>query len=221
MKFKMSSKFGVMEEVRDHPHNGIDLVMPEGTALRSIADGVIEKVTNYGSESIGEGVIIKLEDGTRAIYGHMSEISVKAGESIKAGDVIGLSGNTGHSTGAHLHFGLWKDGNYIDPAPLADTVANISGEVGNGWTFFTTPLGSHIVDSVKSKVREESANLTRDITLGILEGLRDILVDLTFSIALIGGGLCIIFKVAGWDNGYKWAGILFVANLLIRFLLGG
>jgi hypothetical protein len=222
MKFRMSSKFGSLEEVRDgRVHNGIDLAIPEGSTLRSIADGVIEKVTDYGSESIGQGVIIKLQDGTRAIYGHMSEIDVKVGESIKAGEVIGLSGNTGHSTGAHLHFGLWKDGEYLDPTPYADTLANISGDVGNGLFTLTTPLGNYVIDNVKSRVREKSEEMTREIVLGILDALRDIVVDLSYSIALVGGGLCIIFKVAGWDDGYKWAGILSVAYVLIKFLLGG
>jgi hypothetical protein len=221
MKFRMSSKFGSLEEIRDHPHNGIDLAMPEGTTLRSIADGVIERITDYGSESIGKGVIIKLEDGSRAIYGHMSDIDVKVGEAIKAGEVIGLSGNTGHSTGAHLHFGLWKNGEYIDPTPMADTLANISGDVGNGLFTLTTPLGDYMIDNVKSTVREKSEEMTREIALGILDGLRDILVDAAFAIVLVGGGLCIIFKVAGWDDGYKWAGILSVAYVLIKFLLGG
>jgi hypothetical protein len=221
MKFRMSSKFGVLEEIREGKHNGIDLAMPEGTTLRSIADGVIERVVDYGSENIGKGVIIKLEDGSRAIYGHMSDIDVKVGEAIKAGDVIGLSGNTGHSTGAHLHFGLWKDGEYLDPTPYADTLANISGDIGNGLFTLYTPLGGHLIDSVKSRLRETTEAKTKEIALGVLDGLGDILVDAIFAITLVGGGLCIIFKVAGWDDGYKWTGILFVVFVIIKYLLGG
>jgi hypothetical protein len=223
MKFRLSSRFGVFEEVRNgREHHGIDLAMPENTTLRSIVDGVVERVVDYGNENLGKGVIIKLQDGTKAIYGHMNDISVKAGERLAAGDVIGLSGNTGHSTGAHLHFGLKAaDGSWIDPTPYAETLANISGEVGNGWTFLTTPLGAHIVDKVKSRAQEEATNLTTDVALGVLEGLRDVVLDLSFGIALIGGGLCILFKVAGWEGGYRWASILFVAHVLIRFILGG
>jgi hypothetical protein len=219
MKFRMSSEFGVLEQIRNGKHNGIDLAMPEGTTLRSIADGVIERVVDYGSENIGKGVIIKLDDGSSAIYGHMSDISVKVGETLKAGEVIGLSGNTGHSTGAHLHFGLWKDGAYQDPTPLADALANISGDVGNGWLY--TPLGGHLIDSVKSRLTDKTEEITKEIFIGILEGLRDILIDSIYSIALVGGGLCIVFKVAGWDDGYKWTGVLFVAFVLVKYLLGG
>ncbi|MGD6831446.1 M23 family metallopeptidase [Sutcliffiella halmapala] len=129
MKFRLSSQYGVLEEIRNYkPHTGVDLQMPEHTELRSIGEAVVEKVVDYGSQNIGKGVILRLEDGTTAIYGHMSDIKVKVGQILKEGETLGYSGNTGHSTGAHLHFGL-KDqaGNFIDPTPLASKLDRLSG----------------------------------------------------------------------------------------------
>jgi hypothetical protein len=102
--------------------------MPENTALRSIADGVVERVVDFGNTNIGKGVMIRHDDGTVAIYGHLNEVDVKPGQHVDAGDVIGLSGNTGHSTGPHLHFGLMDaQGNFIDPTPISEKVADMQG----------------------------------------------------------------------------------------------
>lgn len=61
---------------------------------------------------------------------------------------------------------------------------------------------------------------TYAIVIGILGGLRDLLVDLSYSIALIGGGIAIILHVAGWEKGSRWAGILTVCYALIKYVLG-
>lgn len=130
MKFKLSSVYGELTEVRDHVHNGIDFSMPQGTTLRSITDGVVTKIFD-GSTDIGKGVAIKTEDGTTHLFGHMSDIDVKVGEHIDTGDIIGMSGNTGHSTAPHLHFGVQNpDGSFVDPTPLADAISANSGDAG-------------------------------------------------------------------------------------------
>jgi len=88
-------------------------------------------------------------------------------------------------------------------------------------------LGQKIADKIEEgkeavgdSFKEQARELTKDIIFGILEGVRDVIVDLSYSIALIGGGLCIIFYVAGWDKGKRWAGILTVAYVLIKYILG-
>lgn len=230
MKFRISSEYGVMEEVRNGVHSGIDLAMPEGTELRSLLDGHVENVFN-NEGNIGNGVIIETDEGTQLIYGHMKEINVNVGDEINAGEFIGLSGNTGNSTGPHLHFGMKQGGELIDPTEYAEPLANISGQIDVGRlekikTFFedqiSTSLGDTIVDSVKDRLREETANKTKEIVLGILEGLGELLIGSIGAITLVGGGLLIIFRIAGYKDGYKWAGVLFVANVLIKYLfLGG
>jgi hypothetical protein len=121
MKFVLTSKYGALEEVRNFkPHTGVDIRLPEGTELSAIQDAIVERVVDYGATNIGKGVILKLHDGSHAIYGHLSHINVKEGALVKAGQTIGLSGNTGHTTGAHLHFALKDNANhFVDPTNVA------------------------------------------------------------------------------------------------------
>lgn len=115
--YRVTSDFG-----NQHPahstnyHTGIDLKMDSGTEIYSPVEGVVEKVFNSGDKGLGRGVQIKLEDGDSMILGHLSESKVEIGQKISEGDLIALSGNTGNSTGAHLHIGIKnEDGNFIDP----------------------------------------------------------------------------------------------------------
>lgn len=210
MKFRLTGKFGELSPIRNmQPHSGIDLAMPEGTTLRSIADGVVDRVFD-GTGLIGKGLSIRMPDGTRAIYGHMNDVKAHVGDNLHAGDIVGLSGNTGNSTGPHLHFGL-KDanGSVIDPTPIADKLANISGD-------HLGPIGKVIAIGTES-VREKAADMTTEIALGIFDALKDFLLAGT----LIGAAVLIILKVAGWRDGGRWAGVLLVVNILLKFLFGG
>lgn len=81
-------------------------------------------------------------------------------------------------------------------------------------------LGNAIKERIANDAEAGARALTEDIALGILEGLRDIIVDLSYSIALIGGGLAIILHVAGFERGKRIAGILTVSYVLIKYLLG-
>jgi hypothetical protein len=211
MKFRLSGEFGELSPVRDwKPHQGIDLAMPEGTVLRAIQDGIVDRVYD-GTGAIGKGLSIKFPDGTRAIYGHMNEVKAKVGEHVSPGEVIGLSGNTGNSSGAHLHFGLKdSDGSVLNPTPLAEKLSNISGD--------SPDLG--ILGTVISKgtegLREKTADMAIEIALGIFDALKDILLATT----LVGSAVMLILKVAGWRDGGRWTGMLIVANILIKFLFG-
>lgn len=91
-------------------HNGIDYPFPSETPLKCVLAGVVE----YAGEdsSAGRGIYIisdlKEKGAFRTIYWHMKSFSVKVGDKVNLGDIIGLSDNTGFSTGPHLHFGLKK-----------------------------------------------------------------------------------------------------------------
>jgi hypothetical protein len=129
MKFRISGPYGELAEIRDNiPHHGIDFSMPEGTTLRSVSSGVVERVVDFGHNNLGKGVFIRNADGTESIYGHMSRIDVKEGEHVHIKEIIGLSGNTGNSSAPHLHYGL-KDvqGAWVDPTSQADRVAGFQG----------------------------------------------------------------------------------------------
>lgn len=130
-KIRLTSKFGEVSAIRDYrPHTGIDLAVNEGAELRSIVDGTIERIIEVGESSLGNGIIIRGTDGRAYIYGHLSKVGdVSEGQQIHAGDIIGFSGNTGNSTAPHLHFGVQEpNGEFIDPQPLADTLADLTGE---------------------------------------------------------------------------------------------
>lgn len=114
---RISSKFGY----RSNPfggsgreyHNGIDIPAPRGTNIIAAYDGQIAW-SSYSS-SAGNWIGIDHGNGYYTIYMHMSKRLVSEGQIVKKGDVIGLVGTTGRSTGNHLHFGIRKDGNYINP----------------------------------------------------------------------------------------------------------
>ena len=99
-------------------HTGVDLRAPTGTNIKAIMSGTVEKV---GKSSIwGNFILIKHDDGFSSFYAHLSKVSLKEKATVKANQSIGKSGNTGRSTGAHLHFEIRIDGKYIDPANYLD-----------------------------------------------------------------------------------------------------
>lgn len=120
---EITAKFREIDEIHKTPHTGVDFAIPLGTKLRAVGDGVVDNVVNYGNADVGKGVFIKLENGVKVLYGHLDKPLVKPGQVVKAGDVIGLSGNTGFSTGPHLHLQAYDaSGKLIDPMHLAESV---------------------------------------------------------------------------------------------------
>lgn len=115
--YKVTSDFGNQNSVHSSDyHTGMDLSMNSGTEIHSPVGGVVEKIVDFGNENIGRGIYIKTEDGNTMILGHLTDSKVEVGEELSKGDLIATSGNTGHSTGAHLHIGVKnEDGNFIDP----------------------------------------------------------------------------------------------------------
>ena len=104
--------FGAHEEVYQRfgfrGHMGLDFACPEATPILAAHDGVVEFAGDGGEwpvmgSAAGECVLIKGE-GLRTGYAHLSRVYVATGSSVKAGDVIALSGHTGATTGPHLHF---------------------------------------------------------------------------------------------------------------------
>lgn len=96
-------------------HTGMDLGVPTGTPVYAMADGKV--ILSEYSSSWGNYVIIYHGNGISSLYAHFSKRLVSVGETVKAGQKIGLSGSTGWSTGPHLHFEIRKDGTPIDPTP--------------------------------------------------------------------------------------------------------
>ncbi|MBQ9234500.1 MAG: peptidoglycan DD-metalloendopeptidase family protein [Lachnospiraceae bacterium] len=95
-------------------HNGIDLAVPTGTSVMAAKDGLVIQAGWNG----GYGISVYIDHGNGVItrYGHMSESLVSVGQAVKQGDVIGLSGSTGDSTGPHVHFEMREGDVAVDPS---------------------------------------------------------------------------------------------------------
>lgn len=107
----VSGKFG--EQRTGHTHKGIDLAVAMRTPVFATKDGTVAVVSD--PNGYGNAVYIDHGDGFKTIYGHLDSIDVKNGQTVKKGDQIGLSGNTGRSTGPHLHYEVRYNGEAVDP----------------------------------------------------------------------------------------------------------
>jgi murein DD-endopeptidase MepM/ murein hydrolase activator NlpD len=96
-------------------HEGIDIAAGTGAPIRAATDGVVRKASWYGG--YGNAVIIEHGGGVRTLYGHASQLLVRPGERVTAGQVIARVGSTGDSTGPHLHFEVEVGGKRVDPRP--------------------------------------------------------------------------------------------------------
>ena len=102
-------------------HKGIDVKVYIGDTIRSAFSGKV-RIVKYEANGYGNYVVIRHNNGLETIYGHMSKHLVSENQVVRAGDPIGLGGNTGRSTGSHLHFETRLCGVALDPALLFDFV---------------------------------------------------------------------------------------------------
>lgn len=114
---RVSSEFGI----RSNPfggggyevHEGIDFAGAVGDIIAATGDGVVTLASYQGG--YGNMVTIDHGGGYETLYAHMSDIKVKVGETVKRGEIIGFVGNTGRSTGPHLHYGIYKGDEAVNP----------------------------------------------------------------------------------------------------------
>jgi murein DD-endopeptidase MepM/ murein hydrolase activator NlpD len=109
-------------------HRGLDISAPIGTKVRATANGIVETIRHNGNSGYGNLLVIKHNYGFKTAYAHLNKINVKVGEYVIKGQVIARSGNTGRSTGPHLHYEVryldkilnpkifiaWNDNNFVD-----------------------------------------------------------------------------------------------------------
>jgi murein DD-endopeptidase MepM/ murein hydrolase activator NlpD len=134
-------------------NGGIDYAMPERTPVLAAADGLVRRMERLNA---GYGNVLRIEHGDgelETLYAHLSYIVVSVGQAVTAGQMIGRSGNTGKSTGPHLHFELRKDGKAVDPQPyldgqLIEKTEQLEPKVGDyatlisGYNLRTSPMQS-------------------------------------------------------------------------------
>ncbi len=112
---RVSSFFGASRGHR--AHGGIDFSVPRNTPVMATNDGIVvaSGMGYLGDRKYGNVVVIEHEGGLRSLYAHLNKREVNVGDTVTAGEQIGLSGATGHATGPHLHLEAYENGTRIDP----------------------------------------------------------------------------------------------------------
>ena len=161
---RISAKYGSTGGPHTVPHLAIDFAVAIGSAVLAAADGKVVEAggpskNTYGTSDRSYGMHVRLQHagGYYTVYAHLSQIAVSVGQEVKQGQAIGASGNTGYSTGPHLHWELRKGAQKIDPTPFmtggssgdySQTVGSNDGKsttgglwVPDGGTAGGTPIG--------------------------------------------------------------------------------
>ncbi|EFL15866.1 M23 family metallopeptidase [Streptomyces sp. C] len=113
--YTLSATFGKGGSMWAHKHSGQDFAVPTGTKVKAAAAGTVVKAgPNGGGDgpAYGNAIVIKHADNTYSQYAHLSKIQVRIGQKVSAAQQIALSGNTGNSSGPHLHFEIRTTPNY-------------------------------------------------------------------------------------------------------------
>ncbi len=131
----ITSDFGLRRHPiskQEHFHNGIDIGVPIGTPVTPVQSGQVV----FSGEKGGFGQVVEIDhnNGTRSVYGHLSDLMVKTGDRIEPHDVIALSGDTGRSTGPHLHLEIQRGGRTIDPLTVIsrNDIENTRRQIARG-----------------------------------------------------------------------------------------
>ena len=113
-------KGGISQDYNpEEKHWAIDVVVPEDTPIKSVADGTV--ILAEWTTQTGFVILVEHAEGLISVYKHNSSLTKEQGDLVKAGEVIAISGNSGElTTGPHLHFELWSDGYPIDPKTFID-----------------------------------------------------------------------------------------------------
>lgn len=149
LTYRITTKFGEIDNFHPSPHSGIDYATPLGTQVQSIADGVVKLASD---PMLGDNVRVVSSGSREWVYGHLSHVNVTNGQHVNMGDVLGLTGGVpgapgaGHSTGPHIHVSLLHNGTPVDPSVMISTATSDGG----GWLsslgkIFTTP-GTDLVE---------------------------------------------------------------------------
>ena len=146
------------------PHKGIDFSMPIGSTV--ISTGAGEVVIAKFSRSAGNYIVIRHANGYSTQYMHLSKLLVTQGQKVKQGQKIGLSGNTGRSTAAHLHYELWANNSPIDPLSSQFSGVAIVNNFNLNHPDISTPVTASVApkaSKAKSPFSASKGQAVRDI----------------------------------------------------------
>ena len=136
-------------------HKGLDIKVYIGDTIRAAFSGKV-RIVKYEPRGYGKYVVIRHYNGLETYYGHMSKQLVRENEEVKAGDPIGLGGNTGRSTGSHLHFETRLCGVALNPALMFDF--RNQDVTGDSYTFRRSRLTPMVVPAVSTTILTMTQN---------------------------------------------------------------
>ena len=143
---KITDIFGYRPN-RRRVHQGLDIKVQTGDTIYAAFDGKV-RVTSYQRRGYGHYIVIRHNNGIETLYAHLSKKLVKANQNVKAGDPIGLGGNTGRSSGSHLHFETILMGKSLDPALMFD----FKNQGMTGEHYMYRKPGSKYIENGKVKI---------------------------------------------------------------------
>lgn len=175
-------------------HNGIDYALPLNTDVLSNVQGTVV-TSNYNDGGYGNLVIVKDKSGKMHYYAHLNSRNVSVGDTVGYGDLLGKSGSTGNSTGAHLHYEVRNSNNQsINPSSYTKiSILDNSPYTENGFTGWTDsiPSSNEIIDTaiektgIKEKVKSIVFELMKWIILILLIVLSVVCLTMSLDIDLI------------------------------------
>lgn len=143
---KITDIFGYRPR-RRRMHKGLDIKVMTGDTIYAAFDGKV-RITSYQRRGYGHYVVIRHSNGIETLYAHLSKKLVEVNQNVKAGEPIGLGGNTGRSSGSHLHFETILMGKSIDPAAMFD----FKNQTTTGEFYMYRKPGSKYVENGKVKI---------------------------------------------------------------------
>ena len=171
-RFSQARKHPVLKKVI-RPHFGIDLRARVGTTVRSAGSGKVVSAGNKGG--YGKAIEISHEGGLRTLYAHLSSIDkkIKVGSYVKQGQIIGKSGNTGISSGPHLHFGLYKNNRPLNPlGSIKTTRSELKGKDKATYLVYAQKQKA-LLDDELEKLTSNNTSATTQGKLNKSEPLKD------------------------------------------------
>lgn len=144
-------------------HKGMDIKVYIGDSIRAAFSGKV-RIVRYEGGGYGKYVVIRHYNGLETIYGHLSKQLVEEGQEVRAGDIIGLGGNTGRSTGSHLHFETRLCGVALNPALLFDF--RNQDVVGDYYDFNRDTYMAESSDANKERGKVGNGGYTREQVVG-------------------------------------------------------
>ena len=140
-------------------HKGLDIKVYIGDTIRSAFSGKV-RIVRYEGGGYGKYIVIRHNNGLETIYGHLSKQLVKENQEVRAGEVIGLGGNTGRSTGSHLHFETRLCGVSLNPALMFDF--REQDVTGDYYAFNKATYDSESITATRLRGKQDGSTIARE-----------------------------------------------------------